>query len=283
MIHAFGHHTVIFWIKFITFFKHHRLVINKEIINAKKAHVYSDAAGENFSQLRSPKYTSSSDLSKFDIVLGGVYFGATGSPCGFTVRVKTLPDWILSSPVHIGIFESIAADLSQRIFASPKYFSNLKDQKKTHVTHHIDSSGDVYSLNKGSSECLISMSIASSFNARNLMRECADFTSLPRFDGPPPSNPSPFFLSNYLAWISTHRNSSDDLTRIEKLPLIMAAFPDLIRIDLPESVIPWEQYRLEFENFKGMIISKKRRAQMIKEAKEAEKTERIAKRLKKRG
>ena len=197
-------------------------------VNRPHRHVYHDASLDNLMKFwKTIKEMPEADISEFNIFLGGMLFRGSGEPpLAFSVKITSLPSWFSLFHPHIGVFELIGAHMAQRVFR--KWLQGF------FCIAHLDNIGDCFIIVKGSAKDILSQSVTSQ-----------PISETARGDG------------TYWAWIGTSRNVSDDLTRMEKMSILLKAFPSTEFIDLQESDIPWSDYKTQFEKLQKISFETK--------------------------
>jgi len=205
------------------------LEISSSTVNRPRIHFYGDASGENLNCLD----RSCCDVSRHDIWLGGILVlpekvlpGCKPKAVGFSIKITTLPVWLLNCPeaIHIGFFEAIAVDLWRRLLRSWVDGSFL--------INHIDNAGDCYNFVSASSRCPLVQSVISSF-----IRED------PHTDGV------------FWAWLGTARNYGDCPTRLYRMEILKTAL-DVSLVECSEDDIPWDTYKSEYSAISRMCCSR---------------------------
>jgi len=149
-----------------------------------RVQVYTDASGDE-----------NNDIT--DMAVGGIIF-ADHKVYGFSEVLKFDEDLIKTIPkFHIGVSEMLACALSSKI--APKLFT----QKM--LIRNIDNLGDVYSLAKQCSTCLLTQCI---------LELVCDFEKQHQ-------------TSSYWRYIHTSRNLGDPFTRKSELHRIMREYPGI--------------------------------------------------------
>lgn len=172
-----------------------KLEMNSSMFELSTAHVYSDASLEDLAGVnKALKAGRRSDLGRYGMWIGGFVARPDGSSRAFSIHVTRVPPHV--DRLHIGILESLAARTALHIFQD--------DAKRYFTVYHIDNSGAVFALSKNASSCTISQSIGASFIEFCIKRG----------------------LRYWICWISSGRNVSDVLTRMERQDLLKRYFPD---------------------------------------------------------
>ena len=192
--------------------------INRKKSNGIVIHIYSDAS-----------------LEDDGLWVGGIIMikdqEGNYTPKAFMLQIVEVPKWLTEAkPIHIGILEAIAYDLSQRLFTPW-----IPDD--AFVVAHVDNQGDVYSIVKGSSNCVVTHAIV--------------IDSLSYVDV--------YQRQTYVAWINTARNPADNLTRLQKLQALLQAFPDTMMMKSSEKNIPWKAYEKRFKMLMSMGLREKKK------------------------
>ncbi len=144
-------------------------------------------------------------------MVGGVLVRDSYDMRGFSLKVTDIPKWM--SSVNIEVLELIAAHLARLLFKA--------DLGTDFVVHHIDNRGAVYEVLKCSAGNDLSQSVVTVMAED---RKCRD-----GYD--------------YFRWISTERNPSDDMTRLEKYEGLLSFFPQIRVVSVSEEMIPWGAYK----------------------------------------
>ena len=186
------------------------LCTSRGIIKTEQAHIYSDASGEDLAS-----YTYKQGIARHNVVIGAILVTKTNNPVFFSLKIEKIPKWMKPT---ITVFEAMIADLALLKFEEMV--------KQYYLVHHVDNAADCYGLIKGSTEDLSTQPIIT-----NILKRLALVDLVP-----------------YFAWIriSTLRNIGDHTSRLDKLSLIKANFPNAIEIEVSASEIPWANYKKEF-------------------------------------
>ncbi len=178
------------------------LLLSKENVNAPVAHLYTDAAAENLTELNKLLAKGMrKGLSRFQLKVGGFLALPSGEKKSFSLQLHELPGQI--TQISIGVLEALAARIAVDFF---------KDDLKGHyVILHVDNMGDVYVLARNSSRSFLIQSVSTQYH-----KVLMDFS-----------------ISCCVTWICTNRNTADVLTRSERSRLLLQHFPDCQHFDLP--------------------------------------------------